>query len=164
MIGNLIKQKMQGYLKQAGLYGDLRRIFMHATFYMRESTLSQKHDIPSHAEVTKQVTVTADKFATVLSPVITSRMASKVAQEMGAIFESALRHTDPRNINTMQVAETFYIVSGISCEETSIDLKRYLGLMSTNSIPAFTEALTIIEAFADKITKGVIKLHPNYFS
>jgi len=163
MIGNFIRQKMAGYLRQAEVYGSMRRMWMESAFWTREAvTLPTKSESLEKALSVPQVI--AGFYGDYYSDATVKQIEIALTGHMRAVVESAenLSQHGERIVRVMTNANSHFVEGDLRdlvdtfTRHSAAWVAAHKGGQTRSGIATFNQLLDAASALADSLSTALI--------
>jgi len=190
MINNLIRQRMQGYLRQAELFGDMRRVWMKHVWWTREVINAIIYDLPTQSTSTAKLLQNPAEMAAIWGEYWDSAATRRVQdlftthlKQGGEIVAAAkagqtqkveeltrlwYQNSDDiaRALSTINPRYSYEEVRRMMYEHLRLTLLEATSILHGNfnqSITAFDQIQDEAEQMADYFSKGLIAQNEHRF-
>jgi len=190
MIGNLIRQKMDGYLRQAKLYGDWRRVWSKHVWWTREVIIAIANKLPSTDTSVNKLLQNPIEMGQIFGEFYGDRTVAHIEQlftqhlKTGGDIVTAARDGDTAQVtaltrqwyqnadaiaNFLAKANPFYdeaTVRSMMHEHLSLTIQEanaYLQGRYNDSINTFDRIQAEAEQMGDYFAQGLISQFPEKF-
>jgi len=190
MINNFIRNKMAGYLRQAELFGDMRRVWSKHVWWTREVIIAIANSLPSTQSSVDKLLRNPVEMADIFGAYYSDATTKKIQQlftthlQMGGDIVTAAKQGDMHKVeeltkqwyaNADDIAKLFaqinpyYELSEVRSmmyehlRLTLLEASSYLKGDYNASIAYFDQIQREAEKMADMFSMGIVKQFPDSF-
>ena len=190
MFRNLIRQHMAGYLRQAELFGDWRRVWSKHVWWTREVIIAISNNLPSTTSSVNKLLQNPKEFGAIFSQFYPERTVQRIEQlftthlKQGGDIVTAAHQGNMQQVealtkqwyaNADDIAKFLAQINPHFSEEelrrmmyehlrlTLLEASQYLGEQYDQSIATFDQIQTEAEKMADYFAQGLISAFGDRF-